>query len=402
MTSLSSATASSRHSDPFVTGSSHAIKQLHCALTDTPFRTQAPREVLDYFIVKSVQRDDTKMYKNNFGFLRLVLATLVIVSHSAEIIDGNRSRELLTTFGGRLTFGEIAVDGFFIISGYLILKSFQQSASTFSYLIKRVRRIYPGFLVAWLVCIFVVAPIGGINPSSFNVADYIKMGTTALTLNGPYMEAFPWLEAHALNGSMWTIVYEFKCYLYVIALFFIGLYNRPYLFAALTACLLISNEIHWPTYLGPLPRIVGGPELFIRLEGMFCVGGCFYLFRDQIPLRRDIALLAALTLTACVRFSIWEEAVFALLGGYLIFFVALEVKSEVLMRINSKDDISYGVYLYAWPIQICLASLFAIKSPWLLMAATIPVVYAVGFASWRLVEKPFVRVRQLSGTTGQQ
>src|ERR1700760_4196820 len=119
---------------------------------------------LDCVIVNSVQPDTAKPHRNNFGFFRLLVATLVIVSHSAEIIDANRSRELLTSFGGKLTFGEIAVDGFFIISGYLILKSFQQSASTFSYLMKRVRRIYPGFLVAWLACIFIVAPIGGINP----------------------------------------------------------------------------------------------------------------------------------------------------------------------------------------------------------------------------------------------
>src|SRR5258708_24195014 len=95
--------------------------------------------------------------KNNFGFLRLLLATLVIVSHSAEIIDGNRSREVLTNLFGILTCGELSVDACFLISGYLIVQSFEASHSIGKYLEKRVRRICPGFLMAFFICIVVVA-----------------------------------------------------------------------------------------------------------------------------------------------------------------------------------------------------------------------------------------------------
>ena len=88
-----------------------------------------------------------KERKNNFGFLRLLFATMVVVSHSPELLDGNRSREILTRLFGTMSFGEVGVHGFFIISGYLITKSFVESRSTGSYLTKRFLRIFPGYLV---------------------------------------------------------------------------------------------------------------------------------------------------------------------------------------------------------------------------------------------------------------
>jgi peptidoglycan/LPS O-acetylase OafA/YrhL len=329
-------------------------------------------------------------HRNNFGFLRLLFASLVIVSHSAEIIDGDRSREILTNIGGTLTFGEIAVDAFFIISGYLVLKSYENSGTLISYVSKRARRIYPGFCVACIVCIFVLGPFVGVDFRSLTSEAYLKIFFQILTLNGPDLHAFPGLPSHSLNGSMWTIVYEFKCYLLIILVARVGLYRRPVVFGLATAILLLSNELHWPTYIGPLARIVGHPTLFIRLAAMFCVGSCFYLFRSQMIYRPLIAAGAALTLATCVYFSIFPESAVAVLGGYLVFWTALHVRSDFLMAINSNNDISYGVYLYAWPVQSSIVYFFQMHSPSLLMALTFPVTFVIGALSWQFVERPFV------------
>jgi len=84
---------------------------------------------------------------NNFGFLRLLLATLVIISHSPELLYPNHQREILSSIFDTITFGELAVDSFFLISGYLILQSFKNSTTLKSYFFKRCLRIYPAFVV---------------------------------------------------------------------------------------------------------------------------------------------------------------------------------------------------------------------------------------------------------------
>ena len=330
--------------------------------------------------------------QNNFGFLRLLFATLVIVSHSAEIIDGNRSREPLTNLFGSLTFGELSVDGFFVISGYLVANSYAASASVLKYLSKRVCRIYPGYLVAYFVCIFVVGPFVGVAFDAMGFKDLVRIFYNALLLRNISLPGFIGLPYQVLNGSLWTILIEFRCYLFVVLFAAIGLYRKKWLFAALTVGLLVATEakLH-PQFPEPLNWLAGGDVYnLIRLLGMFCIGTLFYLFGKSIPYSGKLALAAAGGLIIFLSLSFVAESAFAVLGGYLIFWTALHLESSTLRRINGRDDISYGVYLYAWPVQSALVYFCHISSPWELTLLTIPIVYAIGFASWRLVERRFL------------
>ena len=81
-----------------------------------------------------------KSHENNFGFLRLFFAYIVILSHSPELVITNPSKDLLYALTGSITFGWLAVDGFFLISGYLICQSYENSKKISSYILKRIFR----------------------------------------------------------------------------------------------------------------------------------------------------------------------------------------------------------------------------------------------------------------------
>jgi peptidoglycan/LPS O-acetylase OafA/YrhL len=79
-------------------------------------------------------------HHNNCNLVRLIFAGLVVVSHSPVLADGNDLREPLLRLFGRMSFGDVSVDGFFLVSGYLITKSFARQPGVFGYLMKRVAR----------------------------------------------------------------------------------------------------------------------------------------------------------------------------------------------------------------------------------------------------------------------
>lgn len=330
--------------------------------------------------------------ENNFGLLRLIFATLVIVSHSPELIDGNRSREILTRIFGTLSFGEVAVRGFFVISGFLITKSFVEGGSTRLYLLKRTVRIVPGFLVSFLACALILAPcVGGDRGLSFHVVK--DLAWRALTLRTPAIPgAFGDLPYPSLNGAMWTIGYEFRCYLAVAVLGLAGLFKPNTRWVCLIAAVvMIVVNAAGVSISGTgtiLDDVLGNPRYTIELGSVFAVGGLFYLFREKITLNARGALGAGVLLVAFMFSQRLADAAFAVFGTYLILWFALKVRLSGASRIGNKTDISYGLYLYAWPIQNLLIWMDRGIDPWVLCVLSLIGASVLGYLSWVLIEHP--------------
>ena len=138
---------------------------------------------------------------NNFDFLRFALATMVLLSHSWDLLKGRESNPVLLATKGQTELGSVAVDGFFILSGYLIAISFINSRSIWDYLRKRVLRIYPGYLVAAFVSLLFFAPLAMRFSSDY--WQWVEPGTFLVRL--PALRTF-WIPA-TFQSNHWPYGY---------------------------------------------------------------------------------------------------------------------------------------------------------------------------------------------------
>ena len=329
-------------------------------------------------------------------FLRILFALLVLLSHAPELTDGNRSRELLTRLThAHVSFGEFGVDGFFLLSGYLIVQSWVHDPNLLSFLQKRLLRIVPGYLVAVAVSLIVVGLCASAVPHFFldyahSIRGYLA---SVLLLDAPASpRVFPGDSYHMVNGSLWTIPYEFRCYLLVALLGLCGFLKRPALWLALTVALLVlfaslklQALLSWTRHI----PIFGEPTFTFRLVFIYFVGACFFLFRKHIVFRPAFAAIAmVLILISCARYSNYEPWA-PICGGYLLFYLG-QLPGLVPRALHHLPDISYGLYLYGWPVE----ALWIYKThttPWITFFVSTILCALLGWLSWHFVERPALR-----------
>lgn len=340
----------------------------------------------------------TQDKNNNFNFLRLVFAILVLLSHSPEIIDGNRNREILTRIFGTLSFGDFAVQGFFILSGYMIVKSWLQDPELNRYLKKRVARIYPGFIIATVFSVFLIGWLGATDRLTYvQDINYSKFIINLIILLGPFTpKVFEGTAYAIVNAPMWTLEYEFRCYILIGILGIWGINSRRNiwlnilfitLFALFASYFFDINKYHFPGSF----YLLGIPSEILRLFPCFATGVCFYLYREKIVYSFRLFFIFFTLLIAGL--FIYKVAViaFCIAGGYCIFYFST-LKIRAIKIFQKLPDISYGIYLYGWPVQKIIMWYFASISPWQLFFASWIVSSILGLCSWYLVESPALKL----------
>lgn len=326
----------------------------------------------------------TDLKKNNFDTLRLLFATLVIYSHSFPVTRGSNITEPLYRFtGGQVTFGMASVWSFFIISGFLITQSWVRSPNAFRFLRRRISRIFPGFVVATLLCAVIVHPIA--SPDKLSVLSYVRS-----TL---HLQMFVDNNAFAhnpspglINASLWSISVEFWFYIVVLVLGLIGILRKRFVVLGILATILpiqILIDLHHIDY---------GTKTFdiFMLFPLFLAGSLAYLFSKEISFRLRYAVLATLILFGSLHVPHATIITFPILGAYLVMWLAY-LPALNHLHLGRWGDFSYGTYLYAYPIQQLLALYYL---PWLnplrLFLIAAPLSILAGILSWHLVEKHFL------------
>jgi len=332
-------------------------------------------------------------HANNAGFLRLVLASAVIIGHAPELAEGSRKHELMTMLFHTMSMGEMAVAGFFLLSGYLVTASLLRSTSLVSYFFKRLLRIYPGFWLASLVLAFGMGPAVGMPPDSL-------VPLRLLALAEPPACHLHYLHYPMLDGAMWTLAYEIRCYALIALLSVLGFFRNRWLClgVALALAAAVSAQTFtiysiWADFaVNTLWKslVFGLPTWGVNLTSCFLLGGTAYLFSAELNrlVTGWVALACAALAVICLYHPHYAETGFQLFGGLVLYWLAFRARLGWLGGINNSWDISYGTYLYGWPVSLALLIWVDHTMPFPLLALlTLPLSYALGAASWHGVEK---------------
>jgi peptidoglycan/LPS O-acetylase OafA/YrhL len=332
----------------------------------------------------AIREEPSSGRDNNFNLLRMAAATAVLVSHAFPLARGTGAAEPLQQSIG-MSLGTLAVYSFFLISGYFISQSFQRRRDLLEFTIARILRIYPGLLVALTLTVLIIGPAFTNLPLSVYFLEpatllYIPLNLTLARLQYELPGVFgnnPF--GGAINGSLWTLAYEVACYAMVAAVGLCGLAANGRRFAgfligyaALYLLIAVVGPHFWQV------------EMLHNLSLPFVCGMVFFQYRKHIPFRPHLLIAAGLAAFLSLGRP-WFSMAFGFAWSYGLFYIGF-LKVRPLLVYNRFGDYSYGMYIYAFPVEQAMAALARGCTPWALMAwAALPTL-GLAILSWHLIE----------------
>lgn len=341
--------------------------------------------------------------ENNFNLLRSLAALMVIYAHSWGLTSQAHGNEPLKGLLGD-NLGALAVNAFFIISGYLVTQSWGRQRSLLNFCRARVLRVMPG-LLGVLVFTLLAA---GFFWSSLSAAEFFRDSQTwkylyknLLMIKTQYELPGVFTSNHypdAVNGSLWTLRFEMKMYLALAVLGLLGWLSGVRLRGFVVLFVL------W--YSGfTLSRLWLAEPLvdaeMLKLSLCFFLGGAAALFGQRLPLT-GWALLPLAALMLLMRGTLLYDLSSALFLAYALFWIAYVPRGAIL-GYNRVGDYSYGLYLYAFPIQQALVLYLPEITPMTMFASASLLTLGCAIVSWYLIEKPALDwCKRMNAVRGRQ
>lgn len=324
-------------------------------------------------------------HENNLALIRLICAFGVIVSHSYALLGGinHSEKDLLSTItSDSLGYGAFAVGVFFLFGGYLIAGSAKRSKTFSSFIKKRILRIIPELAFLVLMLAFVIGPLA----SSLPPAQYFTNPSLPLFLLNIVLvpvHSLPGLFSsnpypNVVDGSLWTLPVEFFCYLLVFLSFKITHFNRNS-YLKLSAPIALLTFIYF-IILYPYQISVVRPIL------LYWIGTTAYVFRESIRIPNPLALGSFIIF--CISLPIgWSDAAMLVCFPIFMAWLAFSVKaSKTSLRLN-KLELSYGVYLWGWPVGQLVVLMYPSINVKILAFTTIALSLIMGFLGRELTSR---------------
>lgn len=332
---------------------------------------------------------------NNLNLLRLIAALLVIFAHQFSVVG--RPTPIVPFY--QSSYGTLGVNIFFIISGFLITMSYLRSRNPAIFLWSRFFRIFPALIVVTLVLVFLWGPwlttlkIGEYfrQPWTFSYlrgALSLYQVTTYTVLPGVIMDN-PIVQ---VNGPLWTLQYEWSFYIVIMLLgIFNSLQGRVVLPLLFLANLIVTRyfgpdtmpNLYWPTlaYIAPFFLYFG-------------LGAMAYLYRGLLPMTNLLFVAAMMALAAASFMGGLDDSLVALPLGYVVLFLGLNPNIR-LSSLTLPGDYSYGMYIWAFPVQQTVVHFLGTETNmWLQFAISLTVIFLIAAASWHLIEKRSLKLKR--------
>lgn len=329
---------------------------------------------------------------NNFNLIRILAAFSVLITHCFTLTAGSAKAEPFRDTLG-MSLGDIAVDVFFIISGFLVTISLLTKQNMLEFIWARVLRIYPAL---WVMLLLTVFGLGAVMttlslPAYFTSAQtygyWLKCATlfTGVVFQLPgVFDSNPY--SHSVNGALWTLPSEIHLYS-ILALLWVGLRVIKTQHIKLFEQVIVGIFIMATLSLLMRVFMMDTDAVFNKRAFMFFSGASVYILRAYITLSRSVlgVLIAALCLSILIGQKTFLLTYFLTLT-YIVFYAAY-VPTGVVRQYNQEGDYSYGLYIYGFPIQQTLEafnpkmgalSMFVMSAPIALLAAAL---------SWHFVEQ---------------
>ncbi|RPH41189.1 MAG: acyltransferase, partial [Burkholderiales bacterium] len=293
----------------------------------------------------------------------------------------------------------------FSISGYLVWISWSRSPTPADYIVNRALRIYPGLAVVVLLAALVLGPLVTGLPLAAYLGNELFWSYLAHNLT-------PWgfasylpgvFEANPLprvvNMPLWTIPYEILMYGAVVVVGWVG--ARRTVVVSWIAFGLLAAVHAWNTFDHDDPWLVGARSRYVmgyELESVSAFGSFFWSgvlfahYRNRIRMRGAYAFIALVVLLASAPTRAFVPVAWAALP-YLLLYLAFAPAMSALP--DSRNDYSYGIYLYAWPVQQTVATLLPDAGAWgLSLAVSLLATTACAVFSWHVVEQPALGLKR--------
>ncbi|KQT31067.1 hypothetical protein ASG22_18710 [Chryseobacterium sp. Leaf405] len=320
--------------------------------------------------------------KNNFDFLRVLLAFIVFVGHLGAL---SASKDLKIFEKSPI---EIAVFGFFVVSGFLIARSYDRSSSLKSYLKKRIKRIVPAYLLVVFLCAILLSLVSTFSFSEYfqntQVYKYLFWNSIFLNFKAPWLPGV--FGNQAVNGALWTLKIE-MCYYFCVPLLFL-LFGKNNKYRNISLIILYFLSLAYLNYFELQNKISLAKQLPGTLS-YFIPGMLIYFNFDQFIKHKHLLFIVAIA-TVWIDLVINIQLFSPMMIGIITLYIAYSFK--FLNNFGKYGDFTYGIYIFHFPIirTFQTLGLFEDYNPFVMTFVCMLVVIAVGVSSWHLYEKKFL------------